>query len=100
MKNKLFVDFLNTLKTDTNKTFIESVVEKGFKTLFEYGTAETGQARLPTNPKETELVMATKLKEAEDLKKLQQTQESLIKTETDLDKTRDQMANQMGSVGQ
>ena len=100
MKNKLFADFLNTLKTDKNKVFIESVVEKGFNALFEYGDAETQQERLPTNPKETELVMATKLKEADDLKKLKDTQEDLITTETDMDNTRKQMNDQMNSAGQ
>ena len=100
MKNKLFLDFLNSMKTDTNKVFIESVVEKGFKSLFEYDTSETQQQRLPTNPKETELVMATKLKEAEDLKKLKDTQEGLIKTETDLNNTQKQMNDQMNSAGQ
>lgn len=100
MKNKLFIDFLNSLKTDSNKVFIESVVEKGFKTLFEYGTAEEQQEKLPTNPKETELVMATKLKEAEELKKLKDNQESLITTETDLNDTRKQMNDQMQAAGQ
>lgn len=99
MKNKLFLDFLDSMKTEKNKAFIESVVEKGFKSLFEYDSNETANLRLPTNPKETELVMATKLKEAEDLKKLKDTQEGLIKTETDLEQTQKQMADQMNSAG-
>lgn len=100
MKNKLFLDFLDSMKTDKNKTFIESVVEKGFKSLFEYDARETENLRLPTNPKETEITMAAKLKEAEDLKKLKQTQEGLIKTQTDLEKTSDIMNSQMNSAGQ
>lgn len=99
MKNKLFLDFLDSMKTKQNKTFIESVVKKGFKSLFEYDSNETANLRLPTNPKETELVIATKLKEAEDLKKLKDTQEGLIKTQTDLEKTQQQMADQMNSAG-
>jgi hypothetical protein len=100
MKNKLFLDFLDNMNTDKNTTFIESVVEKGFKSLFEYDSSETANLRLPTNPKETEITMAAKLKEAEDLKKLKETQEGLIKTETDLEKTTDIMNSQMNSAGQ
>ena len=99
MKNKLFLDFLDSMKTTKNKTFIESVVEKGFKSLFEYDSSETANLRLPTNPKETEITMAAKLKEAEDLKKLKTTQEGLIKTQSDLEKTTDIMNSQMNSAG-
>ncbi len=100
MKNKLFLDFLDSMKTEKNKTFIESVVEKGCKSLFEYDTTETQQQKLPSNPKETEITMAAKLKEAEDLKKLKTNQEDLIKTETDLTDTTKIMDDQMQSAGQ
>ena len=100
MKNKLFLNFLDSMKTEKNKTFIESVVEKGFKSLFEYDTTETQQLRLPTNPKETEIVQASKLKEAEDLGKLKTTQEDLIKTETDTETQQKQLDDQMQSAGQ
>ena len=100
MKNQLFKDFLNTLKTDSNKVFLESVVEKGFAALYEYDTTETSQERLPTNPAETDIVMAAKLKEADDLKKLKDTQESLIKTQSDVENTTKQMNDQMNSAGQ
>ncbi len=71
-----FLNFLESIKTDNNKGFVENVAISSFKSLFE--------EILPSTPEETELVIGKTEEDLEDLEHLQATQVELKQNEADL----------------
>ena len=72
-----FVKFLESLKTDKNKTFLENVAIDSYKSLFE-------EILPPSKPEETELLINKTEEDLEDLEHLQATQVELKQNEADL----------------
>lgn len=75
-----FKDFLKTIKTESNKTFLENVVEKAFETIF-----EADDMVLPDTPAETVALMEKKKKDIETLSKLKVAQDEIVKNEQELE---------------
>ena len=71
-----FLNFLESIKTENNKAFVENVAIDSYKSLFE--------EILPSTPEETELVIGKTEDDLEDLEHLQATQVELKKNEEDL----------------
>jgi hypothetical protein len=71
-----FKAFLESIKTDENKNFVENVAIATYKSLFE--------EILPAKPEETDLLINKTKEDLEDLTNLKTTQAELLKNEEEL----------------
>lgn len=78
-----FLDYINSIKNEENKLFLENVVESGFRSLFE----EMADATIPTprNPLETKILLDKTKQDQEDLNKLLAVQTELIQNQKELE---------------
>ena len=72
-----FVAFLESIKNEENKNFVENVAIASYKSLME--------EILPAKPEETQLVIEKTKSDLEDLDHLKTTQEELLKNEQELE---------------